>query len=391
MAKSVDSMNLTVPQSARRLAELLSRLMASDDGLADWLEQNAITLDYIRWLQAQGVASFVYYRLQQAHLLCRLDETVVAALQSISYVEQAQSILLIEELDQLLTDLRNAQLEPVVLKGMALALTVYPLPYTRPMADIDLLIDHSEVETIKRVFTARGYGDMGLQNERLSAFPSHLHVWREYPGGQRLTVEAHWNLFHESTYRDINLDNLRARIQHVREGERTLLMLEPIDHLLYACGHLLVHHAYGWIAIWLLDLRLIVERYSASWDWSQVIARAQGLKLCGALAYWLEIAEAWCGPFLTPEIRDRLGAIVPDPEEMWYLTAAQGDTLRVWQVFQQRGHGRGMREKLRLYRQILFPPWTYMQYRYRARTRWLAPIYYSWRLLRAAAVSLRRY
>jgi hypothetical protein len=167
--------------------------------------------------------------------------------------------------------------------------------------------------------------------------------------------------------------------------------LDPIDHLLYACGHLLVHHAYAWIAIWLLDLRLIVERFGATWDWSEVITRAQNLKLCGALAYWLEVAEAWCGPFLAPQIRDCLAGIAPDREEVWYLKAAQGNSLRVWQVFQQRGHGRTKQEKARLYWQILFPPWTYMQYRYQARVRWLAPAYYGWRLLRAAAVSLRRF
>jgi hypothetical protein len=391
MTQSAADMELTTSQRAQWSASLLSGLLASTASAAtNWLSEHEITPASVRWLHDQGLASFVYFGLHRMDLLHCLSEPARRDLQATCYLEKAQSILLQVELDSLLADLRRTQVEPIVLKGMALALTVFPAPFTRPMADIDLWIDHAAIETVRQVFADRGYHEMGLQNERLTAFPSHLHAWREYPGGQRVTVEAHWNLFHEAIYRDIDLTAVRARARHMVFEDRSIWVLDPIDHLLHACGHLLVHHSYAWITVWLLDLRIIVETYGADWDWPAVVTRAQELRLAGALVYWLETAEEWCGPFLASGAVDAMTSIVPDQAEVWYLNTARAGSRRIWQIFRQRGRGLSWRAQINLYWQILFPPWTYMQYRYHARTRWLAPFYYAWRLLRAAALTFRR-
>lgn len=373
-------------------ADLISALLDRDSGvLAEWLKHHEFNPNHIHWLQGQGLASFVYYHLQRAGLQERLSDAARIALQSIYYIKKAQSILLMAELDSLLVDLRRENIEPIVLKGMALAHTVYPAPFTRPMGDLDFLIERHEVETVKEVFARRCYHEMGLHNERLMAFPAHLHAWREYPGGQRLTIESHWSLFHESIYRNMDLSTIRARAQSMIQDGRSIRVLDPIDQLLHACGHLLIHHPSTWIAVWLLDLRLIIDRYGLAWNWPEVVNRARDFKLAGALRYWLETAERWCGPFLMPAALNALSAIVPYHEEMWYLKAAQADSLRVWQVFWKRGSGLSWRAQIRLYGEIFFPPWNYIQYRYHARSRWLAPLYYAWRWLRAMAVFLRRY
>ena len=169
------------------------------------------------------------------------------------------------------------------------------------------------------------------------------------------------------------------------------LLLEPTDQLLHARAHLLLHHSQHPRLIWLLDLRLLVERYGPTWDWAALLDRARAMHLAAALCYWLAQAELWFGAFLPESARQDLAAEQPAEDEARYLTAAQTGDLRVWANYWQRASGTfGLRQKLAYVREIFFPPWAYMQHRYGARSRWLAPFYYGWRFIRAGLVAFRR-
>jgi hypothetical protein len=104
----------------------------------------------------------------------------------------------------------------------------------------------------------------------------------------------------------------------------------------------------------------------------------------------LGLTEAWYGAFLPEQARQVLAAIQPAALEQSHLAAAGGAGRRVWQGVWGRARGSsGWRGRLVYIGETFFPPWAYMQYRYRARSRWLAPLYYGWRLVRAGLVAFR--
>jgi hypothetical protein len=370
------------------------RALVSDhhDGLDDWLAANRLNMSLVAWLRAQGLAPLAFYRMRGAGLAqCPID--VADILRADYYATTAYHTLLSTALRDLLVELSPAGIRPIVLKGMVLSSTLYPTPAARPTSDLDLLIERGQVPAAKQALLKLGYQDtLCLEPEGHLAFSSHLHVQRDCPGGQTVAVEAHWHLVHDPGYvRHIDIDLLRARAQPADLSGCSALVLDPADQLLHACTHLLLHHSQNPRLIWLLDLRLLVQRYGPTWNWDNILHRANAMHLAAALYYWLAQTEIWFGAFLSEEARQALAAARPAGDEAKYLSAAQAGDWRVWASYWQRASGTiGLRQRLTFVLETFFPPWTYMQRRYGARSRWLAPFCYGWRFIRAGLVAFRR-
>jgi hypothetical protein len=371
----------------------LKGLVAAEPGmLAGCLAATPLGAEGADWLQRQRLAPYAFHRLREMHLLPQLPEAVQAALRLAYYGALTQYTWLSVELDTLLAEFRKRGIEPIVLKGMAVCSTAYPSPATRPTSDLDVLIERSQMEASRRLLTARGYRDKGLDQGQHTAFAHHLHMWRESLGGHHMVVEVHWELVHDPGYaRRMDVWGFMARAQRMDSPDGVALVLDPTDQLIHASAHLLLHHPQEWSLLWLLDLRLLVARWGAGWDWSELVGRAERYKLAGALRYWLELAEAWYGPFLPPQAVQALAAAHMFPEEHWYIATARARYARQWEfVWRKAWDAPNLVQALTFFRQTLFPPWAYMQYRYGARSRWLAPLYYGWRFIRAGLVAFRR-
>lgn len=360
--------------------------------LDDWLAANRLDMSLAAWLRAQGLAPWTFYRLRRAGLAqCPID--VANTLRADYYTATAYHALLSEALRELLTELDPLGIQPVILKGSVLSNTLYPTPATRPISDLDLLIERSQMPSIREVLRGQGYQDLqGLEPEHHLPYLNHLMVQRSFGDGQVVIIEAHWELLHDPGYaRYMNTDQWRSRARPANLGECSALVLEPADQLLHACAHLLLHHGQCPRLIWLLDLRLLVERYGLTWDWAELVQRGAVMHLAATLRYWLAQAEGWFGAFLPEHARRAMAPVVPAKDEARYLAVAQAGEVRVWANYWQHMSGvAGWRDQLRYLRETFFPAWTYMQYRYGARSRWLAPFYYGWRFFRAGLVAFQR-
>jgi len=377
------------PQGA---VDFLHGLAAGDAArLASWVDGEP-EASWAAWLADQGLAPLTFYRLRAAGLVGHPTH-VTDALRASYYTATAYHTLLSATLRELLAELRPLGIQPIVLKGMALSSTLYPTPATRPTSDLDLLIERSQVAAVKQVLLDQGYFDpLELGSDEHLAYPNHLYVQRNLEGGQVVSVEAHWQLIHDPGYvRHMDADEVRARAQVADLDGCAALVLEPADQLLHACAHLLLHHGQHPRLIWLLDLRMLVLRYGQGWDWAALVDCARAMHLAAALRYWLEQAEGWFGPFLWEDARQVLAAVRPAEDEARYIAAAQAGDQQVWESYRQRMRGAaGWRGRLAFLSDAFFPPWSYMQQRYGARSRWLAPLYYGWRFIRAGLVAFRR-
>lgn len=385
-----------IPTTTRRpppeAAALLRALPTESMGpLAAWLAAHPLDENAVRWLMMHRLAPFVFHRLRAAGLLAIVPSPAQALLRDAYYASASHNALLAAELSALLADLRRSGVEPIVLKGMALGATLYPAPGARPVSDLDLLVERGQMGAVREIFNGRGYRDHGLDPEDHLAFGSHLHAWREMAGGGRVAVEVHWNLVHDpGVARHIDLVGLRGRAWPADLGGFSALVLDPADQLIHAAAHLL-QHGHGWSLLWLLDLRLLAGRYAAGWDWRELVARAGEMHMAGVLRYWLELTERWFGLCLPAEAHSALATVRPDAEEGRRLRATRGRPLRVGELLWLRSAGAGgWRDRLIYLAETLFPPWRYMEQRYRPVSRWLAPLYYGLRVMRATVAIFRR-
>ncbi len=115
----------------------------------------AVLLDTAR---TEGVLALCHDRLRRSPRWTQYPETLRAALTQHAYQEAAVEMLRAAELRDVLAALAQAGLPVLLLKGAALAYTLYPEPHLRSRCDTDLLLPSREdAERAGRVFQTLSY------------------------------------------------------------------------------------------------------------------------------------------------------------------------------------------------------------------------------------------
>ena len=189
------------------------------------------------------------------------------------YVSAARYAVLTDRLGPVLGALRGAGLPAMVLKGPALAETVYPSPATRPMTDVDLLVRPHHVGAADGVLVGLGYrpvdGPVGNIDPASSASLSTLDYRSRDPLAP--PVHLHWHLVNTSipteAYRDhIVMDEVwNEGLPLAMAGERVWRMA-PHHRLVYLCEHALRPAHALWNPLLVTDLAWSIARDSPDWD-----------------------------------------------------------------------------------------------------------------------------
>jgi len=177
--------------------------------------------------------------------------------------------------------LRDAGLSPVLLKGAALGVLVYPEPWLRPMSDVDLLLPR---DALGRALEA--LGDAGF---RLPP-AEHREFWEESwydlpveaPDGTAGAVELHWSIAQEGRHFP-DVAGILARARELGYGPVTALAPAPVDLHLHQALHL-GYHYFQPKGIWIVDLALLHLAGEASPAELLQRARAWGMRAILLLA-----------------------------------------------------------------------------------------------------------
>lgn len=206
----------------------------------------------------------------------------------------------LDELSAIYRELAPYQIEPIVLKGMALAPTVYPSLATRVMGDIDLLVQRQELATMWAVLSARGY----LLAENSARY------WRlQFRSGGELrlhnvynanSLEVHWWLWagEWARMRSILEDQSVWQRSYVYPiNDTQMRRLDVHDEVLYIAFHAVISNQCGaGLGRMLLDLDLLIKNNTL--DWPKLFARARYFKLTMVLWLALYVLEYFCATAL---------------------------------------------------------------------------------------------
>lgn len=179
--------------------------------------------------------------------------------------------VLIQDLDAVLEHLQRAEIEPLVLKGPALASTLYPDPALRPFNDLDLLCPAHQLDAACRLLCADGYIPRPQEATAQDGFHVQFHS-----ANTPTIVELHADLLQLGLPTRC-LATLWDHPQPVTIHGVRALALAPEHQLLHLCVHL---HTHGYSRlIWFKDLDLLLRRYGQAMDWALVstLARDEGV------------------------------------------------------------------------------------------------------------------
>ncbi|MDT4953783.1 MAG: hypothetical protein QOJ02_1921 [Acidobacteriota bacterium] len=201
--------------STEELAEIAPLLLGSGAGALGW------------WLirESSLSASPAAEELQQAYRL-----------------HTVHALLCQQKIKQTVTLLREARIEPILIKGWANA-RLYPQTGLRPCGDVDLCVRPDRYTEASELLLKMG---------ETRFYPVDLHK-----ALGRLDACC-WDEFYERT-RLVSLDDVKVRL------------LAPEDHLRILCVHMLEDGA--WRPIQLCDIAAVVEAADSSFDWDVCLGR----------------------------------------------------------------------------------------------------------------------
>ena len=228
------------------------------------------------------LAPLLYYSLKKIddgtvpqEIMKTLHKTYVQSL--------AHSIVISRELADILKALSDMQIEVIVLKGAALASTIYPDIALRPYGDIDLLVREHDRNKTEAVFSQLGYG--ALHNYRLG-FSEKLANQTCYTKGMA-SIDLHWHItgLPHSKYIDV-YQFWKSAVPVNIDGVDTLILC-PEHLLLHLCVHNSKH--YYLYLYQLVDISELIHHYNL--DWELILEETQRYRLDFPMRYALSFVE----------------------------------------------------------------------------------------------------
>lgn len=245
-------------------------------------------------------------------------------------------------------------IEPILLKGTALAYSIYRAPSLRPRRDNDLLIRREQVDATRHVMDSLGYTATNYSEGEL--------LFRQFEFGKQdafgvgHAFDFHWQVSTQTAFADLlTCDELAAEAAAIPALGAHARGAGLVHALLLACVHPAMHHQNVERLIWVHDVHLLLERM-----------RAEELDRFVDLAIRKGVA-AICAQALT-RARSRLGTRVSEAA-LWRLGEAAGETTAVYlephrrwrdELISNVGGLRHWSDRLRLLREVAFPSPAYM-------------------------------
>lgn len=328
---------------------------------------------------AEGVAPLLYHIARAQDLL---PPSVKQDLRPVYYYNAGRNLRFLHRLEDVVSHLTAEGVPVILLKGAALAETVYRNASVRPMVDLDLLVRKEDVPTALRVLSALGYEPAQAEFRAGYLFTYNNEIVLVEIGEVKAPIEIHWSLFAPRYYQHaVPMDWFWQTALPVRIGNASAWMLGPEAQVLHLCGHLLLHHGSEkrLRLLWLHDVAEVIAFYQEQIDWNQVLARAQAYDLVLSLQEILtRVGDEWHAP-IPPDVLEQLRALRPSRDEersFAWLTTVDRPAQRFWTDLASVS---GWGPRLRFVWYNLFPSAGYMQRRYCIPHRFLVPLYYPYR------------
>jgi hypothetical protein len=269
----------------------------------------------------------------------------------------------------------------IIVKGTALAYSIYPAPELRPRLDTDLLIDRVTIERVRCALTSIGFIETLTSGDELGV-RQHSFSRRDRFGVTHI-YDVHLDIANNAVVADVlRYDELRVRAVALPAVGPGALGPCNVDALLHACIHRVVHHHDSDRMIWLYDIHLLRERMTDD-EHHQFWALAAGRRVSAICRASVEAANrVFDGVSPPPGVAvasDELSSAFLDRHRR-YSAVIAGDLVAL----------PGWRARFKRLRQLAFPPPAFMMQSFGARRSVSLPLLYAYRGFRGVTRLFRR-
>lgn len=218
----------------------------------------------------------------------------------------------------LIEALHQAGIETAVMKGTALAYSVYPNPALRRRGDTDLLIEHAPRKSVRTLLRASGFHQRGDRRPLQESWAIATDA------GFTHEIDLHWRISASmAVSQAFERDHPRKRLVALPRLSAHAKSIAPLDSFIQICMNRAAHDEFGYLVedrkvfggnrlVWAIDLDRLGQSFGPhGWDSLARIATCCGA--AGIVASGMDFA------------RRTLGSSVPEAIEQRLLQAAAGD------------------------------------------------------------------
>lgn len=291
------------PEAQLLFAATMPRRAQSDTAL-DALMQSPLDWTLVNRLAEREKLESVLWNRVRDHTEC-IPFDAAAQLKRKAAVIDFRMSMTASALERVAHELAKANIRVMLLKGAALATTVYPSFTERPMSDLDILVHARDAERAwKRMLTA-GWKPELSGGEEFHASHQHLPALLD-PQGLQLVLEIHRAMLPPSGPFLMNEADVWRDARAVRLGSTDVLVPTDEHQLLHLCIHFAWSHMLvDGLGRTVRDVATLLARGNRI-DWPRFAVLAKSAR-AGSCAYWtLQMSRTLAGAEVPDDTLRRL-------------------------------------------------------------------------------------
>jgi len=198
---------------------------------------------------------------------------------------QARYQALRQELEKILRTLDSEGIPVIVLKGAALAESIYPEAALRPMRDLDLMVEEEHLDRAVAAVQSFGYSSPASSAVQQRTEDSHRHYPELWSRDGKTCLELHRHIVRPTGPLQFDISGFWSRAQEAEIAGARALVLTPEDLLLHLClkffadtrGEYPSYRALGK----LVDISETLNHYRDVMRWDQFVQRILEARFSG--------------------------------------------------------------------------------------------------------------
>jgi len=335
-------------------------------------------------VNAHGVAALVYHNLEKLGIIQYVSQDVEDFLRNALMMSMSRNAYHLNEMNEVLKILNNAGIKTILLKGLALEITVYGNTGLRQMTDVDILIRREDCLKARDLLIAKGFSSLPVKSPLHKIILTHTgkHLPSLIKNG--FSVEIHHELF-RSGKSSLTGMLYNKSFETKINSERAFIPRAQI-FFLYLVKHLFLHEKNNESQLRLYtDLVVLIEKFGDSIINTDLLLLAEMGGMSNTLFCKLESLRNMWGmlfPGWLNELIDREHDQVNRDKFIFFLRSPKNNPVidKAWLYRYNIREIPGIHRKLIYILGDLFPSISFMKKRYKCRNGWKALFYYPHRL-----------
>ena len=190
----------------------------------------------LNFLQANWIIPFFYRKIGSLPQECRPPEAITDEMRQAFLVSCVRSLHMEKQLQEIIEAFREQGVRVLVLRGPALAFSVYPDPAMRPSTDLDVLVRPEQVIQARAILESLGYRCLAKRFENARDFFREECFIHQNNLGNKFPVDLHWVHWELHPFfkgsEEVDVEDLFKRAWKVETPTMVFETLHPVDYLI---------------------------------------------------------------------------------------------------------------------------------------------------------------